>query len=216
MKASILITAFTAMLLFSCGSKTNEEFEEAESPTTALGALSNLSKMGEDMEKSMNTAEAKIKERREKGDTLALNYEALIKYLPQNIDGFTRDEPTGSSVNMSGMSFSNAEVEFSNKNGNTIKVTLIDYNQAYGMYQAGTAMWAMGMSIDSPEEKAGGIKLNDEVAGWEVFQKKSKDATITLGIGYRFWLSIEADNQENTEFIKQVAKNIDLENLSKL
>jgi hypothetical protein len=170
--------------------------------------------MSKNVEKNMNIAETKLKERRERGDTLAMHYEKLIQHLPTEISGYNRKEPTGSSVNMAGMSYSNAEVRYENENGNFIKITLIDYNQAYGVYQSATAMWALGMSIDSPEEKSNGIKINEEVAGWETFKKKSKNAALTLGIGYRFWLNIEANNQENTDFVKEVAKKVDMDKLS--
>jgi hypothetical protein len=210
------IILYTVVLLFSiaCGNKNETEIEDINTPLGAISALSNISKMSKNVEKNMNIAETKLKERRERGDTLAMHYEKLIQHLPTEISGYNRKEPTGSSVNMAGMSYSNAEVRYENENGNFIKITLIDYNQAYGVYQSATAMWALGMSIDSPEEKSNGIKINEEVAGWETFKKKSKNAALTLGIGYRFWLNIEANNQENTDFVKEVAKKVDMDKLS--
>jgi len=206
----LLPIAILGLSLVSCGGggkeKEEEEVNVSKNPLEALVAA------GEAIEKSANAGETKMKERRAKGDTLAMPYADLQKYLPA-IDGYTMDEPNGATVNMGAVSYSNAEAKYK-KGDSWVKVTIIDYNQAYAMYSAATAMWAMGMSIDTPNEKAGGIKFGDDVGGWEVFQKKSKKAAVTLGVGSRFWVNIEADDQENTDFVKSVAKSIDLSKLS--
>lgn len=202
------LTVLTLSLI-SCGGgkeKEEEEVNVSKNPLEALVAA------GEAIEKSANAGETKMKERRAKGDTLAMPYADLQKYLP-SIDGYKMDEPNGATVNMGAISYSSAEAKYK-KGDNWVKISIIDYNQAYAMYSAATAMWAMGMSVDTPNEKAGGIKFGDDVGGWEVFQKKNKNAAVTLGVGSRFWVNIEADNQENTDFVKSVAKSIDLSKLS--
>lgn len=205
-----LPVAALTLSLISCGGGKEEKEEEVSVSKNPLEALVNA---GEAMEKSANAGEAKMKERRAKGDTLAMPYAELQKFLPK-IDGYTIEgDPNGATVNMGAVSYSSSEAKYK-KGENWVKVSIIDYNQAYAMYSAATAMWAMGMSVDTPDEKAGGIKFGDDVGGWEVFQKKNKKAAVTLGVGSRFWVNIEADNQENTEFVKSVAKSIDLSKLS--
>lgn len=213
----ILSTAIFAFGLASCGGKKagDEKVGEEETPKSN-NPFEALANMGKEMEQGNDAAQAKIKERRAKGDTLAMHYEALIKYLPTSINGYTAEEPDGSSINMPGSSYSTANVNFKNEKGDHIKVTLMDYNAAYGLYSSITAMWALGMSVDSPEEKAEGVKFEGDIGGWESYKKKSHDATLTLGIGYRFWLEIEGNNQESTEFIKSVAKSMELSKLSNL
>lgn len=209
-----IICALSSVIILSCGGSKKDDFEDIKSPSNAFEALSNLSKAGKEMKNNLSKAEEKIKERKERGDTLAMHYEKLMEFLPEEIDGYKRKEPNGSSVNMAGMSYSSVDARYEKEDGEYIKITIVDYNQAYGIYQSATAMWAMGMSIDTPTEKANGVKLNDEIAGWETFKKKSKEATLTLGVGYRFWLNIEANKQENTDFLKNVAKRIDLDKLT--
>lgn len=212
-----LIGTFLAaalMLSFvNCGGESKKEEEEKAAAKSLGGALGSLMKMGKEMEKSAKAAQDKQAERRAKGDTLAMPYAELQKYLPV-IEGYKMEEPDGGSVNMNGMSYSNAEGRYKNDKGKTIKVSIIDYNQAYSMYSAATAMWAMGMTIDTPKEKANGFKIDDNTGGWEVYQKKNKQATVTLGIGDRFWVNVEAEDQENTEFVKEIAKKIDLAKLA--
>ena len=206
----ILSIAVLTASLISCGGGSKEKDEEVNISKNPLEALVAA---GEAMEKGAKEGNKKMEERRAKGDTLAMPYADLQKYLPK-IDGYTMEgDPNGATVNMGAVSYSNAEAKYK-KGDNWVKVSIIDYNQAYAMYSAATAMWAMGMSVDTPTEKAGGIKLSDDVGGWEVFQKKNKNATITLGVGSRFWVNIEANAQENTDWIKSVAKSIDLTKLS--
>jgi hypothetical protein len=220
-KALMVISGFTlAFGLLSCGGKKagddttgNDEVTKVKNTLGAVGAMATV---GKEMKKENEVAQAKIKERRAKGDTLAIPYADLMKYLPASIDGYKAGEPDGSTVNMPGASYSAVNVNFKNDKGDHVKVTLMDYNAAYGLYSSVTALWTMGMSIDSPEEKANGVKFDGEIGGWEDYHKKSKAAQLTLGIGYRFWLQVEANNQESNDFIKSVAKSMDLAKLSNL
>lgn len=220
-KVLIIISAsIFAFSIVSCAGKKagNEKVseEEVSKTVTPLGALGAMANIGKEMKKGNEAAQSKIKARRAKGDTLAMAYAELMKYLPASIIGYKAGEPDGSTINMPGASYSTADVNFKNDKGDNIKVTLVDYNAIYGMYSSLTAMWAMGMSVDSPEEKANGVKFDGDIGGWEDYHKKSKGASLTLGIGYRFWLQIDASNQESNDFIKSVAKTMDLSKLSNL
>ncbi|MBC7862834.1 MAG: hypothetical protein IAF38_07655 [Bacteroidia bacterium] len=205
--------ALGVLLITSCGGgKKEEETPEVNIKTNPFAALE---KMGNDMQASQNKGEEAMKKRRERGDTLAMPYAELQKFLPAAPAGYTAEEPGGNTINMPGASYSNAEVKFK-KGDDYVKVVIMDYNQAYGMYTAATAMWAMGLSVDSPEEKAGGVKLDGNIGGWEVYRKKAKSAAVTLGVGSRFWVSVEASNQESSENVKNIVKTIDLKKLSEL
>ena len=211
-KTAILIAAFGLAISFSsCGGKPKEEEVKSANP---LQALVNAEK---NVAAGTNAADAKMQARKAKGDTLAMPYENLEKFLPASVAGYkVTEEPTGTSLNMTGMSYSSAEVEFTNDKGDRVKVTLIDYNAAAAMYTGATAIWASGFSMDSPDEKANGLKLDNDIVGWEDFHKKTKEVDVTLGIGYRFYLTVHADNQESTEFAKSVAKSMDLSKLASM
>lgn len=203
-----------ALLIASCGGGNDEaEEEEIDFEKNPLGALM---KMGENMEKQMKEIEEKAKEREEKGDVLAMEYDELQKYLPSSIDGYTAGEPDGATINMQGMSYSSATIGFTKDNGDFVKVSLLDYNAAFGLYNMATSMWALGISVNTPEEKASGIKFEDGITGWQSFKKKQNTATIVLGIGQRFMLTVEANNQEDTDFVKDIAKSLDMDDLAEL
>jgi ABC-type glycerol-3-phosphate transport system substrate-binding protein len=213
----IISASIFAFGLVSCGGKkAGDEKTEEESVNTSTNPLDALTNMAKDAENGNDAAQAKLKERRAKGDTLAMPYAELIKYLPTSVNGYKAGEPDGSSINMPGASYSTANITFTKDNGDNIKVTLMDYNAAYGMYSSMTGMWALGMSVDSPDEKAEGVKFDGNIGGWEDYHKKSHDASITLGVGYRFWVSVEGTNQDGIDFVKSVAKTMDLKKLDNL
>ncbi|HRN43078.1 MAG TPA: hypothetical protein PK649_13550, partial [Vicingus sp.] len=166
----------------------------------------------ENMQRQAEKIEEKQKNRE---NASAMHYEELMKYLPESIEGYEKNEPKGESVEMGEMSFSSAEVRFKNQQ-DEIKITLLDYNAALSMYSMATAMWSTGFKIDNSKEKSQSVKLTDEITGWETILKKSKDASLILGINDRFLLTIEAENQENTDLLKEIAKQMDLSKLSSL
>ncbi|MCH8318582.1 MAG: hypothetical protein IIA88_08810 [Bacteroidetes bacterium] len=206
---SVLLLAFP-FLLFSCGEKVKEAKQ-------AYNILSNLQETAQNMEKTVEEAEKKRQERIAKGDTLAMHYKDLQKYLPENVSGYSAEgDPAGTSMNMSGMSYSMCEQTFVNDAGDQVKIALMDYNGAYQLYQGVLAVYSMSISIETDEEKMQSIQLsNEDIKGWEVLKKKDKKASVFFGISGRFYLSIEADNQEDTELIKSIAEDMDLKELSK-
>ena len=209
---NILFVTATTILIASCGGKKEEPVEELNMKNNPFAALQ---KIGQNMGQTANKQQEILQKRREKGDTLAIPYAELQKYLPAAPSGYAAEEPTGATINMGSGSYSNAEIKYK-KGEDWIKITIADYNQAAGLYTVATSMWALGISVDTPEEKAGGIKMDGDIGGWEVYKKKSKDASVVLGVGYRFWVSVEASNQDGTDKVKEIAKSLDLKKLSEM
>lgn len=214
----VFLIATMPLSIISCGSgeKKAESKDQSKDENKTMSGADSKSNIGNKAKTSSNSNEEKMKERRAKGDTLAMPYTELQKYLPSSVDGYKAEKPNGATINMMKMSYSSADIKFKKDNGDWVKVTIVDYNQAYNLYTAATAMWTMGMSIDTPEEKMNSINFDNTVGGWEVYKKNRKDATVTLGVGSRFWVNIEANNQNDTEMIKSIAKTMDLSKLSTL
>lgn len=210
-KIAFLITI--PLFLFSCGGEEPKE-KEMENIDVEKNPLGALMKMGKNMADNAEKMEKKMKENK---DAKAIHYEELLKYLPESIDGYQiNGEPKGTSMDMQGMSYSSAEIEFKDKEGNRIDIALLDYNAAYSMYSMATAMWASGFKVDTSEEFAQSISFGDNINGWESYKKKSNRASVALGIGDRFLLTIEGNNQNGTDKLKGVAKSMDLESLAAL
>lgn len=197
-----------SLLAFSCG-------EKAQEAKNAYEVLSNLEENSENIQEQLDDAEKKRQERIAKGDTLAIPYKELQAYLPKEISGYAPDgDPDGSTTNMSGISYSQCEQTYSNGE-KSVTVSIHDYNGAYDMYSGLTALYSAGMSFENDEELARGVSLKgDKYKGWEILKKVDKRAEMFLGVGYRFYIAIEADNQENTDFIKSVAEGLNLDELA--
>lgn len=201
-----IFTLLSIITLIACGGNDVKEEENIDVEKNPLGALM---KMSENMEKQAKKMEDQMENRK---DAKAMHYEELMKFLPESVDGYEKEEPKGESVDMNGMSFSSANVRFK-KGNDDIDVTILDYNAAMSMYTMATAMWATGFKVDTSDELAQSVSINDNIHGWETYKKKSKDASLVLGVNDRFLITIEGDNQEDMGLLKDIAKSMDLKNL---
>ncbi len=224
MKKLFLYAAMIGVVSFSAcgGGDTETEENEENNETSMVDDLSNAynmtkayTDMGENLKEAVEGAEAKQKARKEKGDTLAMPYQELQKFLPE-IDGFDPvGEAKGQTMNMQGMSYSTVEQKYSNGK-ETIKVSIMDYNAAYSMYTMATAIYPPGTKFEDNNQRVESFKKDDDLRGWEVYGKKSKDAELVYGVGYRFLVTIKADNQEDMDFVYDIADEMDMEAMAKL
>ena len=209
---SVLFIFFFSLLLIRCGGKVKEAKD-------AYSNLKNLSNAAETMAKEMEEANDAMKDRRERGDTLAMHYEELAKYLPSAVGEYGKSgDLDGGTTNMSGAgSFSNVTQVYENSEGNRLKISILDYNAAQMMFMASMAAYASGFSIDTPESMIKGLEISDNIKGWQEFQKKSKQAKSVVGIANRFYVEVEAGNQEGTDFTNSVLKDeIDINELASM
>lgn len=208
----ILVLTFVSIaLLSSCG-------EKVEELQNTMEVMKNLPDAAEKMEETTNLAEKKIQERKAKGDTLAMNFKDLMLYLPASIDGFTAEEPEGSSTNSMGFSFSQVSRRYTKTAGDqqqSIRLELIDYNASYAML-SGLAYWTnLNISTENTKGFERTAKTGIEnVFAYEKFQTDSKRGSITYVLGYRFILNVEGDNVDNFDVIKNAANKIDLKKLA--
>ncbi|MCR5886280.1 hypothetical protein LRS06_00535 [Hymenobacter sp. J193] len=190
--------------------------EQAQKTKQAYDNLAKLKDAGENIENTLDAAKAQREEREKRGDTLSLPYKELQTYLPAEISGFTAGNPEGQSKKMGGFAFSTASREFT-KDSVTIITELIDYNGAHDMYQGAAAMFALGMESENDEELVKSTSLGIEGAsGMENFHKKDGRAQLTLTLGGRFMVRVDADKQKDLSLVESVAKQIDLKKLAKL
>lgn len=208
---SILIVASLIFALSSCG----EEIDQIKKTAELASKAEEYSKQAD---KDMEESEKILQERRQRGDTLAINYKELQAFLPESIDGYKVENTDGESTSMGEFSFSNARRYFRNDKGNQLHVELTDYNMAYGLYQ-GVAMWAYAnIATENDEEMQKTFKPGyDRTFGFETLRKKdSKNAEVVYAIGYRFILRVSAENQNSTDFVKSVAEKMNIKKLAKM
>ena len=212
-----LLLSVMVIFVFSCG---GEKSDTADDIKTAVDMVKNMPDMAEKVDNIQTRAKKRWEERKELGDTVAMNYKELQKFLPKEVPGFTAEKPTGESLNMPGMSYSQAEQHFvKEENGKrtVVRVTIVDYNSAASMFSTAAAVFANNISFEDDNGYSRSIDVGvKDCYGHEEYSNKRRHASIMIAAGYRFIVSIEADNQDNADYLKDFVKYIDLEKLAKL
>lgn len=205
MKRLFALAAMGALCI-GCG-----EIQEAKE---AANAMSQLAEAGEKMAETQDEATKFMAERKAKGDTVAMATDQLKTFLPTAIDGYKpKAEPSVQSTNMGAFSYSTAEQEWvslssaDSNNPAVIKVTLTDWSGSEGGYMMYAPMMAMNISQEDAHRRTGSVKLDmPHTAGWEEFDKDSKNAKFTAMTRYRFMINVETSNQTDDQ--SAVAKEI--------
>ncbi len=206
------LSVIAALGVGSCGGKIDEMRQ-------AVQNVKELSKAGENIEKANTANEARREERRKRGDTLAMPYQELQKYLPESVSGYTSQEPSGSTMNMTGMSYSTAARRYTKAGADgaeeSIEVTIVDYNASSDLYAGFTALWGTNFSMEDQNGYSrsfdAGVK---DVAGWEHYDKQGKSSEVTNALGGRFILTVKATGQSNNDMAKSIAKSMKLSELA--
>jgi hypothetical protein len=153
--------------------------------------------------------EIKIEEKRQSGDTLAMPYETLKGYLPSTLSGYKEVEVTGKEINEHGMSWSHTKKKYV-QGGQTMYITLADYNGAYGLY-AGATMVLELPNVDNEDEHSESITVQlGSIKAWQSYKKQTKDAVLIMAINDRFLINIEAQNQINADHVRAIAETLDV------
>jgi len=197
-------------LLSACGGK----IQEAKN---ALNAMKSVAEAAGNLEENLEEMNEKQEERRARGDTIAMHYEELAKYLPESYNGFNKDgDLQGGTVNMTGVSYSNVEQRYSNDNGDNMKITIMDYNAALQMYSLAMAFYGTSLDIDDTNQRLKSFTLDEEIKGWHSYKKKLNRVELFAGIANRFYVTINMDGQEEGDDAVAVIADTRLKDLENL
>jgi hypothetical protein len=191
--------------------------EQAREAKNSYNAIVTTTKAAKGMAANMEAAQSRQEERVKRGDTLAINYKDLEKHLPAAIAGYAADgAPEGQSMQMTGMHYSTAQQKYK-KGDETLNIQLMDYNGATAMFSASTAIMSAGMEMENDDQIMRSTNLGlAGVKAYETIGKKDHKASLILGVADRFFVSIEATGQNDSELVKTAAKSLDLEALAKM
>jgi len=203
--------ALTACVLISC--------EKASELKQAADNVESFTKAASNMEGNMAAAEQRREERRKRGDTLAIPYQELQKYLPQNISGYAAQEPEGTTMNSDMGSYSAASRRYTKAGADGyeeyVEVSIVDYNATAEMFTGLTSMWGANFSM---EDANGYTKSFDpgfkDGIGWEHYDKNNKNSELSYGLGDRFIVTIKSSNQPDNELAKNIGKSMKLDELA--
>ncbi len=202
------VTVGLVLMLAGCGEKASD----AKNALNAVAAVTSGR-----VEEGLKDAERFQQERVAKGDTLAMPYGDLQKLLPTDVSGYTATgEPEGSSQSMAGFSMSQASRTWAGPAGSEgstpeVEVTLIDFGGTQSGYAMMAAPMLMGFSQEDSHRRTGSVKLDlEHTAGWEEFNKDSKDAKFTAVTRYRYVITVEARNHgaDQSKMVKDLAVDI--------
>ena len=207
-----LYSLFIIGFLASCGSDKKSTVIESDDGKVKI---ENLKNAGEQMEMAVNDAEKRREERKKRGDTLAMNYKELQKYLP-DINGYTKSgNPGGESMTMPGMgSFSQADQSYESGD-KSIEITLLDYNQSMLGFTAASAMFSMNIQVENDQEKSGSFETGiNGVRGYETISKTDQRAEVMYAIADRYMLTLKLNGSNDADVLKKIAKGMKLDELA--
>lgn len=205
-----IIAGLTMLAATGCGKKHDNAVDAMTAMATAATAAPKI-------EQGMKEAEQFQKDRIARGDTLAMPYAELQKFLPSSVSGYTaREEPAGSQQAMPGFSMSQASqtwVATPNPTGMApeVEVTVVDFGGTQQGYAMMAAPMLMGFSQEDAHRRVGAISIDVPNTGaWQEFDKDSKDAKVTAVARYRFLITVDARNkgEDQSALAKELASEI--------
>ncbi len=193
------LAAATTAAVIGCGEKPKEMKEAAPAAQASVG-------VAERVKESMDESQKFYADRKAKGDTVAMEYKALEEYLPKDIAGYKPEGgPTGNKTSMQGFSISTAEQSYVATGGDAgnparIKVTLADYGGTQGAYGVASLPLSFAISTEDDHHRMGSKTFDiPYTAGIEEYDKDNKDAKVSVGTRYRYWVIVEASNQKDDQ-----------------
>ncbi len=210
MKNLLLLLTLLSVVLIGC--------KQANDTKEAIKLGSEFQKMGEELEKGLKEGQDKMAARRAKGDTLPMHYDKLKEYLPKAVKDYTPEgDPKGQSMTMQNYSFSTTEQKYKAPDGGELSIVLHDYNGLPELYGMATMMLKSKMSFENDEQSVKSLNLGiDGVGAMETFGKKSNEAQLVIGAGERFFITMTAKKQKDTELLKTAAKAMPLKEMTEM
>jgi len=202
---------FRNLLIGSClALATACSCERLQEAKQAVDNVKNLAEAAETMTEELKEAEERLEERKASGDTMAIHYEELAKFLPESFGGYEKSgELDGGTTTAPGMgSYSNVSQRYENGDGDQLSISITDYNAAYTLFTTVMGVYAAGFEMDNTREQLKGFELNDDVRGWTVYHKKDGDVELYAGVADRFHIAVEAENQDGIDMVMEVATEV--------
>jgi hypothetical protein len=204
----LVIALAAGALLAGCG----EKMQEAKN---AMNMAESMQDAAKNMEEGQDEATKFYKERQEKGDTIAMPYAELQKMLPASIDGYTAEGgPSGSQNNMMGVSISEASQKYVSgppEDQQRMEVKIIDYGGTQSVVSMAMLPAMMNMSSEDDHQRTATLKVDvPYTSGFSTYNKDSKEANITLGTRYRYWVNVIASNQkeDQSKMAEEIATDV--------
>jgi uncharacterized protein YceK len=200
MKKSILVLTFASVLMLSgCGSKKQEEEQEASKST--VEALQQFADKAKDMQN--------------KEPVDPVDFRKLKELLPEKAAGLARKESSGEKNGAMGFTISRAEAKYADESNTSVHVEIFDTGGVAGVATMALAAWTMA---DIDKETDNGYEKTTKIEGYKGYEKynnESKSGEINVLVGDRFVVNVNGDNLTMDQ-IKSILKDINLDKLADL
>jgi len=199
----LVIAALSLVLFVGCArkEKTSEGKELSKNPLTAINQISEAAKKAADA----------AKEASEMKPVEPVSFNALIPLLPAAPPGFTAEEPRGETTSAMGFKISEAERRYT-KGDQSLHVKLVD--GAYNSFIYAGVTMAAQFSHESTEGYEKGVTI-DGNPGVEKWSKSSKRGELTIVVGKRFLVTIDASPVESG-YVRSIYGTVDVAKLAAL
>ncbi len=202
-----VVALMVAALLVSCGGETKELAQ-------SINTIKDIAGSTDQIETSTNALEKRRQERKANGDTLAIPADKLAEMLPNTINGFTAQEAEKQSLEVPGMSYTQASRQYTS-NDATITATIADYNSSEAGFGLQTMLFSVKIRIDNADKTEGTFQTgNPLINGYESIDKHSGSANVKYAVGGRFIITIESTKAKSLDELKAIAASMDLDKLA--
>jgi len=197
----IFISLCIQFFITGCGKKEEEKLDEI--------SIDEIVEKGQKVDKQMQVVEAKIEQRKKRGDTIATDYNILLSFIP-DIAGWQAEKPEGSNLTVSGSKYSLASKSFKDAKGNEITIELYDYNTSLGMLTSSTMWKNFGLESDNNERYQKVSKFDDIKDSWiyEEINKVDKITNVNYSLNDRYLLSVTVEGQTDLNYAHNLAKQV--------
>jgi hypothetical protein len=156
-----------------------------------------------------NLREKIFQERIQSGDTLIKSLSELQSLLPLSFKGYELEDTSAQYLEFDNRRMSEARISWS-KNEESVVVSLIDYNRNLQTWNGLSDMYRSQFVQDNAEELSCAWKAGlGENFGWINFLKEEPHLKISLGMAYRYLLTIEFTDRKDTAGIYNLIHQYD-------
>ncbi len=142
-----------------------------------------------------------------------VDYQKLIPILPKAPEGWTADEPEGSTEDVGGFRITNVHRDYRKGEGDkapTVAISVLDSVSNPDYVTATSASW--NRNSETPEGYSKSVTI-DGHPGFEAYEKEQKHASLWVMIANRYFVQIELQNQDPKE-LQEWIKRVDLKKLA--
>lgn len=162
---------------------------------------------------------ARVSLRYSQGDTVPVSRADLEQLLPEEWDGYNLEIRDGGKFRTKEYAFSEATYVFYNDQNEYLEITLADYVADTLFFENPLRRYYLIGGPEFGNETVSKLEIPHpewNAFGWIAYHPGTRNATLFMGLDYRFSLNIEATGQTGTQGVEEVFSRIPIENLHEM